>query len=371
MDYRKLGKTGLSVSEIGLGMNYMQKQPQEIVLRVVQKAIENDVNFFDIPQHSPQFLRYLSKAFSGSREQIHLAHHLGARVKDGKYQKIRDLEEIERIFTKALAQLNTHYFDVVFLHHVDDVVDYEKIVSSDNLLELALRYQKEGKANFIGISTHRETIALNAAQSGIFDVIMLPINIGNNADPEINTMQTECIKEGVGLVAMKPFAGGKLLRKNQKVNLVSPRTGEAMEKAIPKTINAVKCISYILSQKGISTVIPGVKDLKELEATLAYLEATPKEKDFSSILKEFDVYLEGECVYCNHCLPCPADIDIGSTLRLSDLAKAGTNTQTQTEYNALPTKASDCIECGDCEERCPFHVKVIEKMKETISRLEG
>ena len=67
-------------------------------------------------------------------------------------------------------------------------------------------------------------------------------------------------------------------------------------------------------------------------------------------------------MYCNHCLPCPVSIDIGRTTRLADTVRYGINNEIRAEYEALPAKASACIECGNCVERCPFGVDAIANM---------
>jgi predicted aldo/keto reductase-like oxidoreductase len=104
-----------------------------------------------------------------------------------------------------------------------------------------------------------------------------------------------------------------------------------------------------------------------LHSVLQYIDAPPEEKDFSSIITSFKEYTPGECVYCNHCLPCPSYIDIGAVIRLLDTY--GTES-VQHEYNTLSAKASDCTECGACVERCPFEVDVLSKMKKAVAVFE-
>ncbi|MBU7024589.1 MAG: 4Fe-4S dicluster domain-containing protein, partial [Theionarchaea archaeon] len=198
------------------------------------------------------------------------------------------------------------------------------------------------------------------------------INLANNAMPHRNDMLAACSQERVGVVAMKPFCGGKLLQQNRTVRITNYQTGgKALKKKIPKTITPVHCLSYILSQVGVKTVVPGVSSVEELEGVLHYLDATDEEKDFSELLVDFEEYVTGECVYCNHCLPCPAGIDIGECNRLLDRAKPGMTREIQDTYNMYPAKASACTECGQCVERCPFDVDVVSRMKEAASLFEG
>jgi len=103
-----------------------------------------------------------------------------------------------------------------------------------------------------------------------------------------------------------------------------------------------------------------------VQAALAWLTASEAEKDYSMILGKTDWKLSGSCMYCNHCLPCPAGIDIAATTRLFDSARQqGVSPALAAAYDRLPAGAAECLVCGDCEERCPFGVPVQANMEET------
>jgi len=108
----------------------------------------------------------------------------------------------------------------------------------------------------------------------------------------------------------------------------------------------------------------------ELAAALHTLEATDAGRDYSAIISDFGRYEEGECVYCNHCLPCPAVIDIAQINRLVDTAQQGISERLRMAYDVLLVKASACTECGACVERCPFGVDVISKMRQAVELFE-
>lgn len=171
---------------------------------------------------------------------------------------------------------------------------------------------------------------------------------------------------------MKPYAGGKLLQNVKSISMEHYHSGwKDMTKDIPTSITPVQCLSYVLSQIGVSTIVPGVKNVEELKAALDFLSATDEEKDFSSVIEGFKEYQEGECVYCNHCLPCPVTIDIGYTTRLMETAQYAISDAVMAEYDALSSKASDCLQCGDCMERCPFDVDVIANMEQAVELFGG
>jgi predicted aldo/keto reductase-like oxidoreductase len=174
---------------------------------------------------------------------------------------------------------------------------------------------------------------------------------------------------------MKIFAGGRIFR----------RKGG-------KSVTPVQCLQYALSQAGVSTAVPGVKNAGELKRTLRFLEATDEEKDFSAVVSHYQEDLKGNCVYCNHCLPCPVGIDIGRKIQRLDRALAASSDLLKEDYRTRrskrnfyfpsrirsttgelkdhSTQAAACTECGVCMERCPFEVDVIHKMREAAELLE-
>lgn len=349
METRKLGTTGLEVGVIGLGTEYLVGAPRMTVISVVHEAVEQGVNYFDVLFAYPQYRDNLGAAFQGLRDRILIAGHVGPAETDGQYRKSRDAVECEELFHDLLSRLQIDHVDVVVLQYVDQQEDYEQVMGAGGLLELALRIQREGKAHFIGMSGHTVPVSVAAVAGRDIDVLMHPINMAGHVEPGRRELFRSCAATKVGLVGMKPFKGGDLL-------------GSA---------SPVQCLSYALSQPGVATVVPGVKNTGELKAALRYLNATTEERDFSTALVEASGTEKGACTYCNHCLPCPVGINVGETLRILVVAQGERLVGLRTQYGALFAKASECTECGICVDRCPFEVDVIAKMKEVISLFEG
>jgi len=371
MEFRKLGRTGLDVSVIGLGTEYLNGQPRETVVSVVHEAVDRGVNYIDLLFPFPEYRDSFAAALQGRRERVILTGHLGATEKDGQYLKTRSVKKSEPFFLDLLSRLGTDHIDILFLHNFNTLKDYESITKPGGLLDLARRVQQEGKARFIGLSAHDIAVATEAVESGVIDVLMFPVNLAGNAMPGRKELLSLCASRGVGLVAMKPFAGGKLLHK-ATIRLARYQTGgESYKQKIATQITPVHCLSYVLAQVGVSAAVPGVKDRGELLAALHTLEATGAERDYSPIISHFGQVVEGECVYCNHCLPCPAVIDIGQINRLLDTAQQGLAEGLRMAYDALPVTASACTECGACVERCPFGVDVISRMRQAIELFEA
>jgi len=294
---------------------------------------------------------------------VFLAAHLGAGVKaDGQYQKTRSQRKAEQFLDDFLTRYDTEYVDVLFLHNCDSQKDFDVVFGERGLLPLALRLKAQGKVRFIGFSGHTASTSQQAVESGEVDVLMYPISMAGHAAVGREALFEACLARGVGLVAMKAYGGGKLLNETGTFRVPKYLAGEAYRVKMPGPITPVQCLSYALAQPGVSTVVPGCANLDHLADALAYCTAGDQEKDFSDALQGFRQPMEGECVYCNHCLPCPARIDIGQTIRLFEMAQRGMTEAIRSAYAAMPATAADCTQCGACEKRCPFGVAVIEKM---------
>ena len=368
MKNRVLGRTGATVSTISMGTEYLINQPQAHVDAVIHTAIERGINYFDVFFGQGYVREIYGQAFEGYRERVMLSAHLGA-VERGRDSGVsRDPKEALHYFEEYLRWFKTDYVDVLFLHNIDSQEDYETVMAPGGLGDLAQQLKAQGRARFIGFSGHSVPTARQAVESGIVDVLMFPVNIAANAVEGKRALFQACASNNVGLVAMKPFAGGKLLQPETRMSLMFFQTGGGdaeIQKDHP--ITPAQCLHYVLSQVGVSTIVPGFASIEQLEQGLAYYEASEEERDFAGLLASFAEYRSGECVYCNHCLPCPVEINIGQVNRLGDMAAHHMTGELQAAYAALDVNASDCIQCGTCEERCPFGVQVIDKMVEAAA----
>ena len=157
---------------------------------------------------------------------------------------------------------------------------------------------------------------------------------------------------------MKAFGGGKLLTEEH-----SPYSS-AM--TIPQ------CIHYALSRPAVASVLPGCKTPAEMAQVMDYFKAGDSEKDYSAILSGTRNDFIGSCVYCSHCQPCPADIDIAAVHKYLDIAlidKDNIPPSIRSHYKSLTHGGDECTGCGNCESRCPFGVKIVENMAKATSML--
>ncbi len=369
---RQLGKSGVKVGEIGLGTEHLKNANSKVIQSVVDLAVQEGINYFDLLFNLTGYLQNFGDAFKPYRDQLVLATHLGSSERNGQYFKTRNVTECQKTFNYTLKQLGTSYADIANVHYVKDMKEYREISKHDGVLDLAERLKSQGKARLIGISTHDVQVVQEVAENGRFDAVTFHISFANNALPKRNEALAACYRQGVAVVAMKPFAGGTLLMKNESVRISAIRKGggKTVNFQIPQEMTTTRCLSYVLSQIGVSTVIPGVKNLQELQEIITYKTATSEQKDYSEIIAGFKEYTTGQCVYCNHCLPCPSKIDVGRVTRLLDSSEDIQNGAVQAEYDNLEVKASKCTKCGSCMARCPFGVNVVDNMKKAIGVFE-
>ncbi|MDP2857608.1 MAG: aldo/keto reductase [Bacillota bacterium] len=349
METRRLGSTGLGVSVIGNGTEYLRQPPQATVTSVIREAVEQGVNYIDVLFGDPDYRDKIGHAIKGLRDRIVVNGHIGIDIVDGQPSQTRDAGVSEEFFHDLLRRLGTDHVDVGMIQMVDSDDAFDKVMAPGGILESAYRLREQGKLRHIGISSHVAKVAVRAASSALFDVLMYPINFSNRAEE----VAAACHAHGVGLVGMKPFMGGEFFQEPYR-----------------KFITPVNALSFALSRPAVAVVAPGMKNLAELFQVLAYSSATPEEKDYQDILSGIDANLEGVCTYCDHCLPCSAGISISQVmwcLRAADRGYA----DAPYIYGDLKPQASACTECGSCAARCPFKVDILAWMKDAVGRFES
>ena len=336
-----------------------QNSPDAEIESVVRTAIQNGINFFDLCASGKNVYEPFGRAIAEQREKVFFQLHFGAVYNEkGEYGWSRDLDVIKETFAWELKALGTDYVDFGFLHCVDEDEDFDELISS-GIFDYIKKLKEEGKVHHIGFSSHTPSVANRVLDTGVIDMMMFSINpaydleqgdeLGIGSTSERAALFCRCESMGVGISVMKPFHGGKLLD----------------EKTSPfhTAMTRFQCIQYALDRPGVLAVVPGVRDLKDLNALLGFADAPEAEKDYSVIGEFTPQVAQGNCVYCNHCQPCPAGIDVGLVNKYYDLALAGDH-MAANHYEKLAVKADACIGCGHCNRRCPFHTRQSARMKE-------
>ncbi len=374
MQYRELGRTGLKVSEIGMGCEGFADHNGEATNDLIDTAYQAGVNYIDLYSSSPMVRSGLGEALKGRRKEFILQAHVCSVWENGQYKRTREIHAVKEGFRDLLERLQTDYIDVGMIHYVDSLEDW-KTVAEGPVMEYVLEQKAQGKLRHIGLSSHNPEVALEAVKSGTIEVLMFSVNpcydlqpagedvnalwdeknyAGKlvNMDPAREALYETCQSLGVGITVMKAFGGGDLL--NEKLSPAG------------KALTANQCIHYALTRPAVATVLAGAHTVEELKISIAYEDASIEERDYASAFASFPkISWEGHCMYCGHCAPCPKGIDVAMVTKFYNLAKdQGEIPETVREHYALlEHKAGECVGCGACETRCPFGVTITENMK--------
>lgn len=375
MRYRNLGNTGLKVSEIGLGGEWLERHNTQEVKEVIEYSAKCGINILDCWMSEPNVRSNIGNAIEGNREHWLIQGHIGSTWQDGQYVRTRNIPQVQEAFGDLLERLKCSYIDLGMIHFVDESAEFEKIIKGE-FMEYVRDLKKKGIIRHIGISTHNPTVAKLAALQGEIEMMLFSVNpafdlmpptedlnqyfsdeydekLGGIA-PERSELYRICEQRGVGITVMKGYAGGRLFSEQ-----TSP---------FGVALTPVQCLHYALTRPAVASVMVGFDTTKHIDAAIAYETAGEEEKDYASVLAHAPHHAySGQCTYCGHCAPCPAKIDIAMVNKLYDLATMQEEVPAtlRAHYEGLSANAENCMECKGCESRCPFGVKVTERMKKT------
>ncbi len=357
MKYRKYWRGNEFISEIGLGLGNIHVSSNQTIEETIQYAVENGINYFDLCGGRIGVYEIFGNVVSQqNRKAIYTQMHFGAVYPNGRYAFSRNLEEIKLSFETVLNLSQLKYTDFGFIHCIDEEDDFNDVMNN-GLFDYVCNLKEKGIVKHIGFSTHTPSIASKFIETGKIDLFMFSINPafdfnkGQYAYGSIDERQSLYQKAqslGIGISVMKPFAGGQLLDEKR-----SP---------LKIKLSMYQCLQYALDKPGVITCLPGVSCVDDVKNILKFFDLSSEQKDYSIIhhLKNTS-HLE-RCVYCNHCSPCPAGIDIGLVNKYYDLA-INNDERASVHYLQLSKHAGDCLKCNHCNQRCPFHVKQQEKME--------
>ncbi len=381
MRYRRLGKTEVMVSEIGFGGEWLERMDLEGVKAIIKACEEQGINILDCWMSEPNVRSAIGSCIRDTRDKWYIQGHIGSTWQDGQYVRTRELPKVKAAFEDLLARLGTDYIDFGMIHYVDSEKEWEEIVTGP-FLEYVHELKEKGIIKHIGFSSHNPRVAKLAVLSGEIEMMLFSINPAfdlmpptENLDdyfaedydaslagmaPERAELYRLCEQYDVGITVMKGFAGGRLFH----------------EKTSPfgVALTPVQCIHYALTRPGVASIMAGYSEPGHVLEAAAYENADEQQKDYASVLASAPHHAYSKkCMYCNHCKPCPAGIDIAMVNKLYDLAEMQDSvpSSVRAHYMALEKNASDCIACGGCETRCPFGVEIVERMRRTRELFQG
>ena len=327
MEYRVLGKTGLKISRMGFGGIPIQRIDAAGTRKLCLEMKEAGINYIDTARGYTVSEEYLGEALEGIRDHFIIATKSMARTKEAMAADI----EI------SLKNLRTDYIDLYQVHNAT-LPQLEQVMAPGGALEALLEAKAAGKIGHIGLTAHGLEVFEKAVELDWVETFMFPYNIVESQGEELIKV---CAEKNIGFIVMKPLAGG------------------AIE-------DATLAMRYCLANPAVTVVIPGMAEEKELAQNLAAAnDASPLSEEelakVAAIRKELGTQF---CRRCNYCQPCVKGINIsGCFLFHGYLDRYGLADWAKGRYATLPVKASACIECGACENRCPYNLPIRMMLK--------
>ena len=336
MKYRKLGRTGLTISCIGFGALPLPALNQEDANKVLNEALDRGINFIDTARGYRESEELIGNAISSRRKEFYLATKTRARHE----QNIKD--ELE----KSLKLLKTDYIDLYQIHYVNTEEELNDVLSKDGALNVLQRLKNEGVIGYIGISGHDASVLLKAAKTGLFDTIQGAFSYIEKGDI-IREVIDYCHNNNIGFIVQKPLAGGAI------------RPAQAG-------------LRWIL-QHPVSTVIPGMISIEQVientsAADLSYRLNDQEQEQLEKLATSLDKFFCRRCYYCHPV--CPENIRIGVILEFYGKAQYPENLEIAKRfYQGLEVKADACTRCGLCEEECPYNLPIMDLLEKAHSLL--
>ena len=327
MEYRILGKTGLRVSRLGLGGIPIQRIDAEGTKKLVREMLAQGVNYIDTARGYTVSEEYLGYALEGIRDKFVLATKGRATTR----------EDMKADIEKSLHNLRTDHIDLYQFHN-PSAQALDAILAPGGALEGALEAKRDGKIGHIGITTHSVQIFARALELPWVETIMFPYNIVENQAQELID---KCAEKNIGFICMKPLAGG------------------AIE-------DGRLALRYVAANPNVTEIIPGMAEAEELAQNIQGIsDDSPLTKEEEAAMQQVRDSLGTQfCRRCNYCAPCTVGISIPSVFLFEGyLSRYGLEGWARDRYQTLEHTAGECVGCGQCETRCPYHLPIREMLK--------
>lgn len=320
-----LGSTGITVAQNGFGALPIQRVCPEYAVKLLRRAHEGGMRFFDTARAYSDSETKVGEAFDGMREKIYIATKTQARTPEVFWKELET----------SLKTLRTDYIDIYQLHCVPQCY---RPGDGTGMYECLAEAKAQGKIRHIGITAHKLGVAEEIIESGLYETLQYPLSY-LSSKRELALVEN-CRKKNMGFIAMKGLAGG--------------------------LINRSEAAMAFMTQ--FDNVIPiwGVQKENELEEWLSYMDETPTmTSEITAFIEREKAELTGDfCRGCGYCMPCPAGILINNCARMSLMLRRAPSQAWLTEkMQAEMRKIEDCLNCGQCKKKCPYELDTPELLK--------
>ena len=330
MQYVSLGSTGLQVSRLGFGGIPVQRIDQPRTRQLLEAAHKAGINYIDTARAYTVSEEWIGQALqqSGLRDEFIIATKCRAIT----------AEEMAEELNASLRSLRTDHIELYQFHNPSPE-DFDRIIAPGGALEALKSAHAVGIVEHIGVTAHLAATFEKVLACPDIETIMFPYNIVEQQGADLIT---RCKAAGKAFIAMKPLAGGAI------------ESGRL-------------AIRYTLANPGVTVVIPGMAELRELSQNVAAAEdASPLTEEELAACEEVRKSLGTQfCRRCNYCAPCTVGIQIPSVFLFQGyLNRYGLQEWGRERYATLKVKAGACIQCGACETRCPYNLPIRRMMQQ-------
>lgn len=313
-----LGTTGITTPKNAFGALPIQRISQADAVCLIRRAYAGGMTFFDTARFYTDSESKLGEAFEGIRDKVYIASKTAATRSETFWSDLQT----------TLTNLRTDYLDLYQFHNP---AFCPKPGDGTGLYEAMLEAKSQGKIRHIGITNHRLPVANEAIDSGLYETLQFPFCY--LASEEDLALVRKCREKNMGFIAMKGLSGGLLT-------------------------NSAACFAF---QDQFDNVLPiwGVQRESELDEFLSYMDNPPVMTDeLAAFIEQDKAQLQGDfCRSCGYCMPCPVGIEILNCARMSQLIRRSPSAaQLTPEVQAKMMKIEECLHCGQCASRCPYHL---------------
>jgi predicted aldo/keto reductase-like oxidoreductase len=323
----KFGKSGLEISELGFGGIPIIRLDIGTAVKILRRAYDRGITFYDTANAYRDSEEKIGRAFDGMRDKVIIATK--TIMRDGQ----NALNHLEN----SLRMLRTDYVDLYQLHQVAQEKDWDTVTAPGGALEAVVKAKKEGKIRFIGVTSHNLSMAIRLVKTGLFSSIQFPFNFIEDAAG--NELFKAADKLGMGILAMKPFAGGM--------------------------IDNADIAFKFLRQYPEVVPIPGFDSVETVEEVVSLYESPNIviKKDRQIMEKYRKELGKRFCRRCEYCQPCPQGVMITPAMGYKIVASRMSPAVSVEFCRPAMESVKQCTECGTCLERCPYELPIQEMLK--------
>jgi hypothetical protein len=334
MQYKTLGKTDLMISEVGFGCIPIIRLDTSQAIKTLRHAYQRGITFYDTANAYRDSEDKIGQAFAGMRDKIVIATKTGLRDGAGAREHLEN----------SLRMLQTDYIDLYQLHQVSREQDWEQVIAAGGALEAVTKAREQGKIRHIGVTSHSLTMAIKLVKTGLFSTVQFPFNFIEDAAKD--DLRETAREMNAGFIVMKPFAGGM--------------------------IDNATIVFKFLRQFPEMIPIPGFDSPEAVDEIIAFYEHANVVNDADlALMDNYRAELGKQfCRRCEYCLPCPHGVNITPAMGYQVVSRRMSPPIAADFARKAMESVKQCVECGECIERCPYDLPIPEILKKHYAMFE-